>query len=80
MRTAVVRLVLGASVLGLTVACAPYTEQEMYEQADRLNLAKEQYVVRKERCEQLGGAMVLRAQRLQEPGYHEYSMAKCAKR
>jgi hypothetical protein len=52
----------------------------MYEQADRLNLAKEQYVVRKERCEQLGGSMVLRAQRLQEPGYHEYSMAKCAKR
>jgi len=80
MRTAVVRLVLGASVLGLTVACAPYTEQEMYEQADRLNLAKEQYVVKKERCEQLGGSMVLRAQRLQEPGYHEYSMAKCAKR
>jgi len=80
MRTAVVRLVLGASVLGLTVACAPYTEQEMYEQADRLNLAKEQYVVRKERCEQLGGSMILRAQRLQEPGYHEYSMAKCAKR
>lgn len=80
MRTAVVRLVMGASVLGLAVACAPYTEQEMYEQADRLNLAKEQYVVRKERCEQLGGSMVLRAQRLQEPGYHEYSMAKCAKR
>ncbi len=80
MRTAIVRLAVGASVMGLALGCAPYTVQEQYEQADRLNLAREQYVVEKERCEQLGGSMVMRAQRLQEPGYHEYSMAKCAKR
>ena len=80
MRTAVVRLILGASVLGLSVACAPYTEQELYEHADRLTLAREQYVVEKERCEQLGGSMIMRTQRLQEPGYHEYRMAKCARR
>ncbi len=80
MRTAVVRLLLGASVMSLALACAPYTEKELYEQADRLNLAREQYVVKKARCEQLGGSMVMRAQRLQEPGYHEYRMAKCATR
>ena len=80
MRTAIVRLVVGASVLGLTSACAPYTEQERYQQADRLNLAREQYVVEQERCEQLGGSMVMHAQHLQEPGFHEYSMAKCARR
>ncbi len=80
MRTAVVRLILGASVLGLSVACAPYTEQELYERADRLTLAREHYVVEKARCEQLVGSMIMRTQRLQEPGYHEYRMAKCARR
>ena len=29
---------------------------------------------------QLGGSMIMRTQRLQEPGYHEYRMAKCARR
>ncbi len=80
MRVAVVRAILGASAMGLAWGCAPYSEQEEYEHADRLNQAKEQYVVKKERCEQLGGSMLMRAQRLAEPGYHEYSMARCVKR
>ncbi len=80
MRVAIVKAILGASAMGLAWGCAPYSEQEEYQHADRLNQAKEQYVVNKERCEQLGGAMVLRAQRLGEPGYHDYSLAKCVKR
>ena len=80
MRVAVVRVILGASAMGLAWGCAPYTEQEEYEQAERLNLAREQYVVNKQHCEQLGGSMLLQAQRLAEPGYHDYSMAKCVKR
>jgi len=80
MRVAVVKAILGASAVGMAWGCASYTEQEKYEQADRLNQAKEQYVVNKDRCEQLGGSMVMAAQRLTEPGYHEYSLAKCIKR
>ncbi len=82
MRVAVVRVILGASAMGLAWGCAPYTEQEEYEQADRLNQAREQYVVNKQRCEQFGGAMVMQAQaqRIAEPGYHEYNQAKCVKR
>ena len=80
MRVAVVKVILGASAMSLAWGCAPYSEQEEYEHADRLNLAKEQYVVNKQHCEQMGGSMVMRAQRLAEPGYHEYSLAKCVKR
>lgn len=80
MQTAVVRALLSALVAGLIWGCAPYSEQELYAQADRLNLAKEQYVARKERCVQTGGSMVLRVPRLQEPRYQDYNMAKCVKR
>ena len=80
MRVAVVKVILGASVACMALGCAPYTEQEKYEQADRLNQAKEQYVVNKEHCEQLGGSMLMATQRLAEPGYHDYSLAKCVKR
>ena len=80
MRVAVVRAILGVSAMGLACGCAPYSEQEEYERADRLIQAREQYVVNKERCEQHGGAMIMQAQRLAEPGYHEYSLAKCVKR
>ena len=80
MRVAVVRVILGASAMGLAWGCAPYTEQEEYERADRINQAKEQYVVNKEHCEQRGGWMIMPEQRLVEPGYMEYSMAKCVKR
>jgi len=80
MRFAIVRVILGASVVCLAWGCAPYTEQQRYEHADRLNQARDQYVVNKERCEQFGGSMIMRAQRLEEPGYHEYRMAKCVRR
>ena len=39
--------------MGLAWGCAPYSEQEEYEHAERLNQAKEQYVVNKERCDPL---------------------------
>ncbi len=77
-------MTIGPMTIGLMTirifTAARDAEQELYKQADRLTLAREQYVVKKERCEQLGGSMIMRTQRLQEPGYHEYRMAKCATR
>ena len=84
MRNAFVRavtcLVIGGSVLCLIGACAPYDEHTLYAQEDRLNQAKDTYAATKQRCEQLGGSMTLRAERFREPGYHDYRLAKCVKR
>jgi hypothetical protein len=79
MRVAIVRVIEGAAVLGLACGCAPHSEAEKYQRADRLNQAKEQFVAKKEQCEHHGGNMILRSQRLQEPGYYDYRLAKCEK-
>jgi hypothetical protein len=80
MRVAIVRMVTGAFVAYLALACAPYSAQQVYEYEDRLNQARDQYVANKERCEQHGGSMIMRAQRLEKPGYHDYRLARCVRR
>jgi hypothetical protein len=79
MRVAIVRVVEGAAVLGLAWGCAPHSEHESYQRADRLNQARERFVAKKDQCEHHGGNMVLRSQRSQEPSYYDYRLAECEK-
>jgi len=80
MRGAIVRVCLGAAVMGLSWGCAPLTEQQLYDRAERLTLAKEEYQAREERCESLGGAMTMRTRPLEKPGYLDYRSANCVRR
>lgn len=80
MRTAIVRGCLGPLIVGLLWGCTPLTEQQLYERAERLNLAKEEYQARENRCEQLGGAMTMRTRPLEKPGYLDYRSASCVRR
>lgn len=80
MRHAVVRLGACLLLAGITVACSPLTEQEKFERADRLNQAKENYLVREQRCIAMGGAMNMRAKPLGKPDYIDYQSATCVSR
>ena len=80
MRNAVVRGLTGALFACLVWGCAPLTEQEKYERAERLTLAKEDYLAREEQCESRGGVMQLSARPLEKPGYLDYRAATCVRR
>ena len=66
-------LVIATSSMG----CAPLTEQEQFERDNRLNLAKEDFLVREENCRRSGGAMQMRATPLSKYGTHDYKTARC---
>jgi len=80
MRIAIVRGCLGSVFAGLVWGCTPLTEQQLYERAERLTLAKEEYQARENRCESLGGAMTMRTRPLEKPGYLDYRSASCVRR
>jgi len=80
MHGAIVRVCLSAAVMSLSWGCTPLTEQQLYERAERLTLAKEEYQAREESCESLGGAMTMRTRPLEKPGYLDYRSANCVRR
>ena len=80
MRRAVVWLPGCLLLAGLSAACAPLTEQERYERADRLNQAKEHYLAREQICLEMGGAMSMRGRTLGQPDYLDYQSATCVSR
>ena len=80
MRDAFVRGITGVLLACLAWGCAPLTEQEKYERAERLVLAKEEYLAREEQCETRGGVMQMSARPLEKPGYLDYRSATCVRR
>ena len=80
MRNAIVRLGCCALVTGALWGCAPMTEQQKYERAERLTLAKEEFNAREQQCEQRGGVMHMRTRPLEKPGYLDYRAATCVRR
>ncbi len=79
MHGAIVRVCLSAAVMSLSWGCTPLTEQQQYERAEQLTLAKEEYLAREKRCESLGGAMTMRTRPLEKPGYLDYRSANCVR-
>ena len=53
------------------------TEQQQFERDHRLNLAKEEYLLKEAACEQAGGAMQMRGTPLSKPGRLDYRAARC---
>ena len=80
MRIAIVRVCSSAVIMSLAWGCTPLTEQQLYDRAERLTLAKEEYQVNEKRCESLGGAMSMRTRTLEQPGYLDYRSATCVRR
>ena len=92
MRNAVVRTLAGrrattaVTVLAATLAaslatgCAPLTEHEKYERAERLTLAQEEYAVREEHCINMGGVMHMQTRPLEKPSSMDYRAARCVRR
>jgi len=80
MRSAIVRVCSGAVFVGVAWGCTPLTEQQLYDRAERLTLAQEEYQARENRCEDLGGAMSMRTRPLEKPGYLDYRSATCVRR
>lgn len=80
MHGAIVRVCTGAAVACLFWGCTPLTEQQLYERAERLTVAKEQYYAREQQCENRGGAMSMRTRPLEKPGYLDYQSATCIRR
>jgi len=61
----------------LLCACAPMSEQELFERDDRLNLAKEEFGRREASCRRMGGTMIFSTTPLAKTGYHDYKSARC---
>jgi hypothetical protein len=80
MHGAIVRVCTGVVFGCLIWGCAPLTEQQLYERAERLTIAKEQYYARAQQCESRGGAMSMRTRPLEKPGYLDYQSATCIRR
>ena len=80
MRDAVVRLATGGLLGGLLLGCAPLSEQEKNARAIQLLEAKEEFLVRQDRCMKMGGAMQMRTRPLEKAGYLDYKAATCVRR
>ena len=80
MHSAIVRLGFSVLVSGALSGCAPMTEQQKYERAERLNLAKEEFQAREQQCEKRGGVMHMRTRPLEKPGDLDYRAATCVRR
>ena len=65
---------------GLLSACAPLSEDQKYERAERLTLAREAYAVREEQCINMGGVMHLQKRPLEKPSPMDYRAARCVRR
>ena len=63
----------------LFAGCAPLTEKQQFERDHRLNLAKEEFLLKEESCRQAGGAMRTQATPLAGLGKHDYKTARCVR-
>jgi hypothetical protein len=80
MRSAIVRLgciALAPCILG---ACAPLTEQDIYDWHERRNMAFEESQIWAEKCTGRGAHMSMRARPLEKPGPLDRSTATCVRR
>jgi hypothetical protein len=81
MHRIIVRTATGGFLLGLLSACAPLTEQQVFERGSRLVEAQEEFQVRAAHCKSLGGRMKVRKQASRsKPGYLDYETARCIRR
>ena len=80
MRGVIVRVCSGAALVCLSWGCTPLTEQQLYERAERMTLAKEEYQAREHQCESRGGVMSMQSRPLEKPGYLDYRSASCMRR
>ncbi len=80
MLKAIVRVCLGSVIAGLIWGCTPLTEQQLYDRAERLTLAKDEYEAREDQCINQGGAMSMRTRPWEKPGYLDYRSASCVRR
>ncbi len=80
MRNDVVRMSTHVLFMGLVWGCAPLTEDQRFERADRLNIAQEEYSAREQMCVKNGGVMSMKARPLQKPDYLDYRSATCVRR
>ena len=80
MRNAFVRGVSGVLLAGLRWGCAPLSEEERFERTERLYLAREEYLVREQKCQSRGGVMQMRTHTLRKPGDRDDRAATCVRR
>lgn len=73
------RAVAAVGLALLVAACAPLTEQELYEREHRLNLAKEKYAQVEAACHRSGGSMQMARTPLSKTERHDYKTARCVR-
>ena len=73
-------MVAGGVIMGLLAACAPITEQQLYEREFRLQQAEEDFYAREAYCTKMGGSMEMRTRALGKADYLDYRTARCVRR
>ena len=71
---------LCAALLVPLAACAPLSENELYERENRMILIKEEYAQKADWCESNGGSMSMQPRTIGQPDYLDYKTARCLKR
>ncbi|MBT8078902.1 MAG: hypothetical protein KJO31_09995 [Gammaproteobacteria bacterium] len=59
--------------------CVPLSENQQFERDNRFNIAKEEFLLKKQSCRQAGGAMRMRTSPLSNPGRLDYESARCVR-